>query len=456
MGKSDHKWSTQECLDQTMTLDLTIDQIKDSARNNGQPPSAILVSRYIESIVRRCPNLAITLRFAHCQCQSAPVSSLDSETFPRVTKLILYLGRHDPDGIYGRSRTTCVPNAKFWRPLVNGVSFPDCLSLEIRHYWAACPPTHANLDLQKRYSNYSNDHGRGLVDFPLKPSQMVGPTKGLKRFESIMLECPPELEPLLLMQLLGNPDSVAVNLAKLELRFCNLDYETISKLIYHAPPNLNHLVLLCCDNERNYHGYDVLEQTHLCPLIRDFGKKLVHLEFGAPKVCREVFFDELEIKSLRQNGVATHLGTDGGAMEEHDKLDTHAIRETVQACRAQKRSNFRAGRIKEAIAAAKAQSGRKVSSSLFGGGASASVNVARAEREAEALLDEEEEQRARLIQGSKTSWFRRVIAWNGLCHPDDTWEEIQLAADLEETGIEWVVASKYAILVAQYRLVGAG
>ena len=455
MGKSDHNWSTQECLDQTMTMDLTIDQVKDSARNHGDPPSAILVSRYIESIVRRCPNLAITLRFAHCQCQSAPVMSLDSEAFPRVTKLILYLGRHDPDGIYGRSRTTCVPNAKFWRPLVNGVSFPDCLSLEIRHYWAASPPTHATLDLQKRYSNYSTNHGRGFADFPLKASQMVGPTKGLKRFESIMLECPPELEPLLLMQLLGNPDSVAVNLAKLELRFCNLDYETISKLLYHAPPNLNHLVLLCCDNERYYHGRDVPEQPHLCPLIRDFGKKLVHLEFGAATICREVFFDDLEIKALRQNGVATRLGTDGGAMEGHSKLDTHAIRETVQACRGQKRSDFRAGFIKEAIAAAKAQSGKKVSSSLFGGGASANVSVARAEREAEALLDEEEEQRARLIEGSKTTWFRRIIAWHGLCHPNDTWEEIQLAADLEETGIEWVVASKYAILLGQYRLVGA-
>ena len=449
MGKSDHNWSTQECLDQTMTLDLTIDH-KDSARNHGQPPSAILVSRYIESIVRRCPNLAITLRFTHCQCDSGPVLFLDSETFPRVTKLILYLGRHDPDGIYGRSHTGCVPNAKFWRPLVNGISFPDCLSLEIRHYWAACPPTHATLDLQKRYSNYSTYHGP-----PLKPSQMVGPTKGLKRFESIMLECPPELDSLLLMQLLGNPDSVAVNLAKLELRFCNLDYETISKLLYHAPPNLNHLVLLCCDNERYYNGHNALEQPHLCPLIRDFGKKLVHLEFGAATICREVFFDDLEMKSLRQNGIATRLGTHGAAMEEHVRLDTHAIRETVQACRAQKRSNFRAGRIKEAIAAAKAQSGRKVSSSLFGGDASANVSVARAEREAEALLDEEEEQRARLIQGSKTTWFRRVIVWNDLCHSNDTWEEIQLAADLEEPGIEWVVASIFSILIGQYRLVGA-
>lgn len=469
MGKPDHKWSTQECLDQTKTLDLTIDQIKDSARNNGQPPAAILISRFIQSIVRRCPNLAITLRFAHCQCESTPVSALDSETFPRVTKLLLYVGRHDPEEKYGRARTSCAPNAKFWRPLVNGVSFPDCLNLEIRHYWAASPPTHASLDLQKRYTNVSTNYGsyhrrrqrgifRGvhdLVDVPLRADQMVGPTNGLKRFESIMLECPPELDSLLLMQLLGNPDSVAVNLAKLELRFCNLDYETISKLLYHAPPNLKHLVLLCWDDDRGFHGYDATEQPHLCPLIRDFCKKLVHLELAASTICRELFFDDLEIQSLRQNGITTGLGMEGGAIEGLENLDTHAIWETVQACRRQKRSKYRTGRIKEAITAAKAQSGGITTSSIFGGGASANFSAARAQREAEALLDGEEEQRKRLIEGSETPWFRRIITWHGLCHPADTWEEIQLAAGMEEMGVEWVVASKFAILFGQYGLVGA-
>ena len=205
MGRLDHKWSTQESLDQTKTLDLTIDQVKDSARNNGQPPAAILLSRYIQSIVRRCPGLAITIRFAHCQCGLTPVSGFDSETFPRVTKLVLFAGRHEPnEGLTAHSRTFCMPNAKFWRPLVNGVSFPDCLHLEIRHYWATSPPAHASLDLQKRYSNPSTNYGsyraphqRGIIHgrhdlahVPLRADQIVGPTKGLKRFESIMLECP--------------------------------------------------------------------------------------------------------------------------------------------------------------------------------------------------------------------------------------------------------------------------
>ncbi|CAD6567477.1 MAG: hypothetical protein ASARMPRED_000861 [Alectoria sarmentosa] len=465
MGKADHNWSTQECLDQTKTLDLTIDQTKDSARNNGQPPATILVARSIQSIVRRCPNLAITLRFAHCQCDHTPISGLDSEIFPRVTKLVLYVGRHDPvETLPGRPRTMCTPNAKFWRPLVNGTSFPDCLNLEIRHYWATNPPTHASLDLQKRYPDAQTSYGnyrmsrqrgilhgrRDLVDGPLRADQIVGLTGGLKRFESIMLECPPELDSPLLMQLLGNPNSVAVNLVKLELRFCNLDYETISKLLYHAPPNLQHLVLLCWDDDRDFHGYDAVECPHLCPLIRDFSKKLAHLEFAAPTVCRELFFDDLEIRSLRQNGITTNLGTGGGAITGHENLDAHAIRESVRVCRKQKRSRYRTGRIKEAITTAKAQSGGTTTSSLFGGGTSANSSAARAQREAEASLDEEEEKRTRSIEGSKTPWFRRIIAWHGLCHPNDTWEEVQLAAGMEEMGIEWVVANKDLGVASQH------
>ena len=451
MGKIDYNWSTQESLNQVKTLDVTIDHIRDSIRNKGQPPTAILVSRYIQSIVRRCPDLAITLRFTHCQCMSSPISGLDSETFPRVIKLLLFVGQHEPDGsMPERPRASCLPNAKFWRPLVNGVSFPDCLHLELRHFWATNPPIHASLDLQKRYDHRrGNFHGHlGSIDGPLRANQIVGPTKGLKKFESIMLECPGELDPTLLMQLLGNPDSVAVNLSKLELRFCNLDYETISKLLYHAPPNLKHLVLLCSDDDGQFRGYHRTESPHLCPLIREFSKKLVHLEFAGPTVCRELFFDESEMQSLRKNGIRTGLGTNGGAVEGHDKLDTYAIQATIQACRKQKRTKYRVGRIQEAIKTFKAQSGGMTSSSLFGGdygGTGSTASAARAQREAEVLLDEEEVQRTRHIEGSKIPWFRRIVTWHGLCRPDDTWEEVQLAADMEEVGIEWVIASKLGI-----------
>ena len=465
MGKADQNWSNQESLDQTKTLDITIDEIKDT-RSSGQPPAAVLVSRFIQSIVRRCPNLAITLRFTHCQCNHSPVGGLDSETFPRVTKLVLFVGRHEPDERPARPESMCFPNANFWRPLVNGISFPDCLNLEVCHYWATSPPTHPSLDLQMHYTDASTNYDSDIRNHPsvvfrrrrrtLGPLPRVDeisvPTNGLKKFESILLECPPELDSPLLMQLLGNPDSVAVSLAKLELRFCSLDYDTISKLLYHAPPNLKHLVILCQGKSRYYRGHDGAEIPHMCPLIRDFSKKLVHLEFAASKICRELFFDDLEIRSLRQNGISTGLGTEGGAIEGHESLDTHAIRETVEACRRQKRSRYRTGRIKEAITVAKAQNVVGTTSSLLGRGVSADLSTARAQREAEALLDEEEEQRTRLIEGSRTPWFRRLITWNGLCHPNDTWAEVELAADMEEFGVEWVIASKRALLIRQHGL----
>lgn len=185
----------------------------------------------------------------------------------------------------------------------------------------------------------------------------------------------------------------------------------------------------------------------MCPLIRDFSKKLVHLEFAASTVCRELFFDDLEIQSLRQNGISTDLGMEGGAIECLEALDTHAIHETVQDCRRQKKAKYRNGRIKEAITAGKAHSGGPTTSSLFGGGASANTCAARAQREIELLLDEEEDKRSRLIEGSKTRWFRRIICWQDLCHPNDTWKEVQVAAGMEEMGIEWVVASKLATLI---------
>lgn len=452
MGKVDFQWSTRECLDQTRTLELTIDPTIDSARNNGEPPAAIMVSRMIQAIVRRCPNIAITLRFAHCQCEFTPISRLESETFPRVTKLMVYVGRHEPDGSHThdpndprrRNRIRCCPNPAFWRPFVNGICFPDCKSLEIRHFWATTPPDRASLDLKKNHrGDYGGDdigfydpHGIQSGDGPT-----IGATDGLKRFESILLESPPELNSSLLMQLLGNPKSVASNLARLELRFCNLNEETISNLLYHAPPNLKHLVLL--HSNQSYHSYSRQARPHLCPLIREFAKNMVHLEFAAPTICRELFFDDLERLSLRQSGIATGIGATGGVIEGTNKLDTHLIRDTVQACRKQKKTKYRNGRVKEAITMAKAKTNSaSTSSSLFGGSPNQNNIATRAHRDTEFLLDEEEEQRSRLIEGSKTPWFRRIVTWQGLCSNDDTWAEIQLAADMEEKGVEWVVVSE--------------
>ena len=154
MGKTDRKWSEQESLDQTRTLNLTLDPTK----NQGQPLPAVMISRTIQAIVRRCPNIAITLCFTHCRCRLSPISALETETFPGVTNLIIYVGKHDTEDSHPNDREIerCHPSAKFWRPFVNGLTFPDCSKFEIRHYWAA-PPTDAILDLTKEYDAGDTD-----------------------------------------------------------------------------------------------------------------------------------------------------------------------------------------------------------------------------------------------------------------------------------------------------------
>ena len=463
MGKVDFQWSSRDCLDQTRTLDLTIDPTTDTAKDVSPPP-AIMISRIIKAIVRRCPNLEISLCFEHCHCSLTPISMLGQEIFPRVTKLIIYIGSQEPDGSYTvelhtqsrRRRPSCWPNAQFWRPFVNGECFPDCKNLEIRHYWAAKPPANASL-----ISNTGNLGGR---DYPFAYSHTrdritdkdisIGNTRGLKKLETILLESTPELSSPLLMQLLGNPDSVATHLETLDLRYCDLDEETISNLLYHAPPNLKHLVLIChtrpagnytsgqhMDPHSIYQNHG--ETPHLCPLIRDLAKRLVHLEFAAPTICRELFFDDIERQSLRKNGIRTRMGNHYGLIEAPEQLDTALIRETVEACRKDKKIKYRNDRVNEAVTACKFKSGStSISSSLFGGSATTNSATTRAQSETELILDGEEESRQRLIEGSKTRWFRRYIAWRSLCDQNDTWAEMQLGAEMEEKGIEWVLASE--------------
>lgn len=446
MGKADYQWSTRDCLDQTRTLDLTIDPTIDRISNNGAPPPAVLLSRMIQAIVRRCPNLDITFRFAHCHCNLTPISVLAKETFPRVTKLIVHVGNREPDSSHlavpvGHRRPTrdcCLPNAEFWKPFVNGDCFPDCKNLEIRHHWATTPPANASLKVRAEINDHGDAYSRRRYS---STTPSIGTTSGLKKLESILLEATPELNSPLLMLLLGNPNSVAAKLRKLDLRHCDLDEETISKLLYHAPPNLEHLALIC--RPRWNYAYDDHDRPHLCPLIREFAKNLVHLEFAAPSICRELFLDDLERKSLRTSGITTGIRDRDGQIEGSEKLDTVLIRDTIEACRRQKRTKYRNERVKQAISTAKApSSSTSASTSLFGGAANTNNAAVRAQREMEFTLDDEEESRRRLIEGSKTRWFRRYITWGTLCCSSDTWAEIQLAADTEEKGIELVVASE--------------
>ena len=251
------------------------------------------------------------------------------------------------------------------------------------------------------------------------------------------MECPPEITPPLLMQLLGNPAAVASNLTNLELRFCNLAYDTYAKLLYHMPPKVNRLILLLAYDcgYRPHHMAQLEDLPHLCPLIREKSRDLVHVEFGAANICSDLFLNDAEKHSLRHNGV--------DSKPESEKIDGHAIPETVQSCRKQTRLKYRNDRIKQEIAKTRAlSSSNSASNSLFGAGSSANSSnqaAARAQRDTEALLDEQEEARKRLL--TSTKWVRRYISYSELC-TGGAWAEMQIAAELEEEGIETVLVNE--------------
>lgn len=387
----------------------------------------------------RCPSLDITLRFAHCRCETTPISVLEREDFPRVRRLVLYLGKHDPEETHLRKQDRCAPSVKFFRPLVNGISFPDLKDLEVRHYWATIPPADASLELEE----YNNAYGpqAGCYD-------SIGLSDGLKTLESIILECPPELNSTVLMQLVGNPEAMASNLTTLDLRFCELDQATLAQLIYHAPPKLarvslvsRYLAVESFDNS-SFNSTYTHEQarTHICPLIRQFSKRLVHLDFSAPYICCQLFFDDDEIRCLRESGISTQIGRIGGQDADLENLDIHAVQQTIWNARQRKRTTAREARIQEVFDEVQSSGQQYDTESVFGSSSYAANAESSIRIQTEISLDEEEQQRQRLISRSRTKWFRRLVAWQGLCD-FDSWAGMKVAADMDEVGVEWVLAS---------------
>ncbi|MDI1486407.1 MAG: hypothetical protein OHK93_005635 [Ramalina farinacea] len=147
--------------------------------------------------------------------------------------------------------------------------------------------------------------------------------------------------------------------------------------------------------------------------------------------------------SLRRDGIMTCLGSQGGSIDGTEQLDAHAIRHAVLECRRKKRAVERQQQINAGLAKAMVATRKpEPAKSLFGGAAPALLNESKVRREIEQDLDEAEEKRRRLIEGSKRIWFRRFIAFGGLCRHSDTWNELRIAADMEEAGILWVLVNK--------------
>ncbi len=339
-----------------------------------------------------------------------------------MTKITIYLGSNGSAVGYPpapRGPHVCKPDAAFWKPFLNGQSFPDLISVQLHHYWDRNPPGGADLLSQATENCYQTFRRIGQARFD-DSGGILGPCFGLEKLEEIFLDFIPELNSFLLGQILNNQASKALNLKKLELRFCNLEADTLAFLLGQQLDSLTHFTLLVTREERSRHHPK--KSPHLCPLMRSFCKNLAHLKYLASHVCHGLFIDEQEVEVLTQAGLLT------GVVESSVQIDRHAIREVVEEHRTKKARASREGRVMESVAKAVSKNPRINNSAL-------KTNI-------ELEIDHEEETRRTSIAHSKAPWTRSIIALDGLCHGLGHWAELQEFANVEEAGVEWILTSK--------------
>lgn len=392
--------------------------------------------------VSHSPEVNISLCFLNSLCQFNSIKSFEKEVLPRVTKLVLFLGEfgggHPPS-----SQRPCEPDPHFWFSFLNGTSYPDLKSIKIHHYWATIPPRAASLvDQAERciyrsssyYSTYIRSRRHRTLGLGSNGSESIGSYLGLEKLQEIYLESPPELDSALLMQILGNKESKASNLRRLELRFCDVGLATLSQLLQQELPTLKYFTLLLGNTEHDLYANHSQQQPshHLCSLLRCFSKKLVQVKYAAPHVCRDLFFDENEINILRQSGVITNVGGYGVSQADLNP-DRHAIRQSITEYRAKNVSKTCNDGIDETIICTNPNV--------------VSVKSPSTRIAPKLLLEREEETRRRTIRDSKIPWKRSIICWKGLCHGTDSWAELQEGANMDEEGVEWILTSAYSRLL---------
>ena len=457
-------------MDQTKYLDLVMDPNRDAGRNRGQQPTAIMISRMLQAIVRsvfapqfclnvnlltrrrRCPSIDISLTFERCRCESAPIASLGQEEFPRVKRLTLYLGKHDPDETHPRDHISCSPNAQFWQPLIGGDTFPDLRDLEVRHAWAASPPHDASMDLttlgirspSSAYPPFPPFLRRARLGIheQISPHTFTYRLDGLTRLERICLESPPELDSMIFGQLVGNPKATPVNLTSLDLRFCFLDSSTVAEFLHFAPPALKSLRLMCASLVvLEPMGVTPKDPPHLCELLREYSKRLEYLDYGSRRVCQSLFYDESELRLLSSNGLLAVRNANDDETNQARAIDAFSIRQLINESRQRSRTKTRERQVQEALQAAR--NSRKSSQTSRDATEISSQELADAQIRdvAERTLDDEEVRRYRQLNGRNQKWNRRIICLGRLCNSEMTWQGLQIGAELEEEGIEWVLAS---------------
>lgn len=211
----------------------------------------------------------------------------------------------------------------------------------------------------------------------------------------------------------------------------------LAKLLVYALPNLNHFTLhvshknSSAEKERGFlrtvDNLQTVDPTispiHLCPLIREHGKHIPHLDIFLPFVCRELFLSVNERLKLNEAGVKAQVaGRYGEKMgnESFDALSTVKI--ITDYRKALSQAKFRAA-VKENLAEAKKEGKNKI------------VTMAEYEEQ------QKQFQRARTIKREK--WTRTVRVGERLCRSYESWEELGILAGLDEEEVVWVLGSKF-------------
>ncbi|KAF3921916.1 hypothetical protein ABW20_dc0101485 [Dactylellina cionopaga] len=384
-------------------------------------------------LLRYNPRVTITLVISHSSCESQPVQSFGSETFPRITTLILGLGtepaiqpsqggsssragvgsssldtvipirRHLAARHYNNSTTLsrCRPNSKFWTRFFNGTNFPDLQRLELHHR-----------------SRNRNSYGayEGWETEPILFTDID--TMGLAKIERLVVDCVPEFNDAVLMAGLRN----APLLTDLQIGDCYVTYEALDKLLIHALPVLHRLVLRI--PQTSHHAAQVRqnvnarkpprENPHLCPHFRRGGNNLKHFEFTAPFICRDLFLDEYEKEKLRESGHPGTLVGDAAGDITQGELDIMLVTGILKGLRRHRETDSGA-RI-------------KVESTSF--------------EDDKKLLEKERLRRNRRATIDKEKWTRKLNVLEGMCFDGDTFDELVALAEVEEQGIAWVLGHK--------------
>ncbi|KAK6355101.1 hypothetical protein TWF696_004225 [Orbilia brochopaga] len=402
----------------TLLIDPAVEEI-----TNGRPLIAVLLARLINVIVRYNPAVTISMIISHSSCQSQPVRSFQSERFPRVTNLILDLSgdaparssrggsssmdtviprrRHIAAGYsYGTSGGTCVPNTAFWTRFFNGQCFPDLQKLELHHR-------------SRRHPSNAYGFGREAILF----TEMD--TVGLAKIERLVMNSVPEFNDAVLMAGLQH----APLLTDLHIEDCSVSYEALDKLLLHALPVLERLVLRV--SPKSEHAEIVRHQMnirkppvnnpHLCPHFRRSGRNLKHCEFSAPYICRDIFVDGYEVMKLSEAGHPGVLEGDPTGEIVSGYLDAVLVTTTINRLRQSRETDS---------------------------GPPRTATDGKTAEEDAASIDKERALRTRRAKIERERWTRKLHVLRGICVEGDTFKELVVLAETEEPGVTWTVGHR--------------